>query len=268
MARLPKSNRVAPFGTQDRQVFVGTSGWMYKDWGKKFYPKDLTKGHLQYLAKEFCTVEVNSSFYHLPLGSTFTKWSEETPDSFVFAVKLSRYVTHRKRLHAVGEPIATFMERARKLGSKLGVVLVQLPPSLKYDEKKLDALLKLLKRKRARFALEPRHPSWFDSAAREPILKKLKAAKVCLVFPHSAKIPSPDPDDAANITADFMYVRFHGPSEFAASRYGAARLRPWATRIEAWRKQKLDIFVYFNNDQHGHAIDDARTLKKLLRVDY
>lgn len=261
MARLPKPKPVA-------KIRVGTSGWMYKDWGAKFYPKDLKKGHLQFLAEEFNTVEVNSSFYHLPLASTFKKWAGETPRDFVFAVKLSRYVTHRKRLKAVGEPIATFMSRAQKLGKKLGVVLVQLPPSLKYDEKKFDALLRILKRKKARFALEPRHASWYDTSHRSEILKKLKGAGTCLVFPHSAKIPSPNPDDPTNITADFIYVRFHGPSEFAASRYGAVRLRPWAARIEAWRGKKLDVFVYFNNDKNGHAVDDARTLKKLLKINY
>jgi uncharacterized protein YecE (DUF72 family) len=90
MARLPKRGRVAPLTTSPGQVRIGTSGWMYKDWGAKFYPKDLKKGHLQFLAHEFSTVEVNSSFYHLPLASTFKKWSEETPEQFVFAVKLSR----------------------------------------------------------------------------------------------------------------------------------------------------------------------------------
>jgi len=261
MARLPKRSRVA-------QIRIGTSGWMYKDWGAKFYPKDLKKGHLQYLAKEFSTVEVNSSFYHLPLTSTFKKWAEETPKNFVFAVKLSRYVTHRKKLDAVGEPIALFMRHADKMGPKLGVVLVQLPPSLKYNEKKLDALLLLLKRKKARFALEPRHASWFDSTCRAVVLEKLKEAGVCLVMPHSSKIPSPDPDDEANITSDFVYVRFHGPSESAASRYGIKLLRPWAKRIERWHTKGLDVFVYFNNDKNGHAIDDARDLKRLLQIKY
>lgn len=251
MARLPKP-----------LLCIGTSGWMYKDWGERFYPKDLKTGHLSYLAREFNTVEINSSFYHLPRSSTFAKWQSEVPDHFVFAAKMSRYVTHRKRLHAVGEPIATFMARAQKLGDKLGVVLVQLPPSLKYDKQRLVALLRLLGRKKARFAIEPRHKSWLEAA--EEVRKLLHTINnVGLVFPHSAKLPSFAPEDA-NITSNFVYVRFHGPSEFGASRYGAAKLRPWARRIQQWHKRGLSVFAYFNNDKHGHAIDDARTLKRLV----
>lgn len=242
-------------------IRIGTSGWMYKDWGARFYPKDLKKGHLQFLAREFTTVEVNSSFYHLPLKSTFKKWREETPDDFIFAVKISRYITHRKKLHGVSESVATFMARAKGMGDKLGVVLVQLPPFLKYDKKLLENFLKVLKKYRARFALEPRHQSWMEPGGEVRAL--LKKAGVALVFPHSAKIPSFKPE-AKNITGDFAYVRFHGPSEFAASRYGARRLAPWAKRIRGWRRKKLDVFVYFNNDKNGHAIDDARTLKRLL----
>jgi uncharacterized protein YecE (DUF72 family) len=242
------------------RIYIGTSGWMYKDWGAMFYPRGMKKGFLTYLAAEFNTVEVNSSFYHLPLASTFTKWKSEVPDNFVFAVKLSRYITHQKKLASVGRELNTFLARARKLSTKLGAILVQLPPFLKYDEKLLSNFVKLLRNKRERFALEPRHATWFVPET----LTLLKKSKVALVFPHSAKIPSPDPDDAKNITADFVYVRFHGPSEFAASRYGAVRLKPWAERIKQWQTKGLDIFVYFNNDIHGHAIIDARTLKKLI----
>jgi uncharacterized protein YecE (DUF72 family) len=242
-------------------VRIGTSGWMYKDWGARFYPKTLKKGHLQFLAREFDTVEVNSSFYHLPLASTFTKWREETPPGFEFAVKISRYITHRKKLRGVSEPVATFMRRAKKMEGKLGVILVQLPPFLKYDRTVLENFLKIVKKYKTRFALEPRHSSWVESGAEVRAL--LKKAGVALVFPHSAKIPSFKPE-TKNITAGFVYIRFHGPSEFAASRYGSRRLSPWATRIKAWRRKKLHIFVYFNNDKNGHAIDDARTLKRLV----
>lgn len=230
---------------------------MYKDWGEKFYPKDIKKGHLSFLAQEFKTVEVNTSFYHLPLKSTFKKWREEVPEDFIFAAKLSRYITHRKQLHAAGEPLRRFMARASGMGEKLGIVLIQLPPRLKFDEKKLTQFLKLLKKYKMRFALEPRHQSWMDNGER--VRELLRAQHIALVFPHSAKIPSFAPDDD-NVVADFVYVRFHGPSEFAASRYGARRLRPWADRLKKWRDKGLDCFVYFNNDRHGHAIDDARTL--------
>jgi uncharacterized protein YecE (DUF72 family) len=244
-------------------VFIGTSGWMYKDWGATFYPPDMKRGYLTYLSQEFNTVEVNSSFYHLPLKQTFQKWREETPAAFVFAVKLSRFITHQKRLLGVSEPLARFMARAHGMQEKLGVVLIQLPPNLAFDEKILGNFLKLLKKYEIRFALEPRHRSWMMQGS--IVRQLLHNENVALVFPHSAKIPSFAPTDE-NLIADFIYIRFHGPSEWAASRYGARRLAPWAARIKAWRRQR-DVFVYFNNDIHGHAIHDARTLKRLLTIE-
>ena len=252
------------------KLYIGTSGWMYKDWGKTFYPKDMKKGFLTFLATEFDTVEVNSSFYHLPLASTFKKWCEETPKGFVLAVKMSRYITHVLQLRSASGPLNRFLSRAKHLASKLGPVLVQLPPFLKYDDAVLRSFLKNIKsaakkqKMRVRWALEPRNSSWMlkeNASAIRELLKKEK--NVSLVFPHSSKIPSFEPT-AENIVSDFVYVRFHGPSEFAASRYGARRLAPWARRIGAWRAKVLDVFAYFNNDVHGHAVHDARTLKKLL----
>src|ERR1041385_1680866 len=116
------------------RVHIGTSGWMYKDWGKEFYPVDMKKGFLTFLAGEFNTVEVNSSFYHLPLATTFTKWYGEVSDTFIFAVKLSRYVTHMEFENA-REPLYRFLSRAKNLKEKLGPILIQLPPSRRFDEK-------------------------------------------------------------------------------------------------------------------------------------
>jgi uncharacterized protein YecE (DUF72 family) len=249
---------------------IGTSGWMYKDWGATFYPPDLKKGHLQFLSQEFNTVEVNSSFYHLPRDTTFEKWRDETPDNFIFAVKLSRFITHQLRLREAKEPLDRFLTNAKKLRQKLGVILIQLPPSLKFDQDTLENFLSDLKKASAkshlepRFALEPRHVSWFAKEELSAVRRILTREHMAIVFPHSSKIPSAKPIDA-NITADFLYVRFHGPSEFAASRYGASRLRPWAKRISAWLARGLDVFVYFNNDVHGHAIHDARTLIRQTR---
>jgi uncharacterized protein YecE (DUF72 family) len=167
--------------------------------------------------------------------------------------------------------VNTFLNRAKRLENKLGVILIQLPPSLQYNDKILQNFLRALRsgcqkqKVQPRFALEPRHPTWFmpDNAP-----ELLRAARdfgtMCLVFPHSAKIPSLPPTDE-HLVADFTYVRFHGPSEFAASRYGPKRLKPWAERIEKWRRGGLTNFVYFNNDIHGHAIVDARTLRRQLR---
>ncbi|HEX8947195.1 MAG TPA: DUF72 domain-containing protein [Candidatus Paceibacterota bacterium] len=248
-------------------VYIGTSGWMYKDWGEAFYPPGMKKGFLSYLAQEFPTVEVNSSFYHLPLASTFAKWREEVPESFVFSVKLSRYVTHRN-LPSVRQPVYRFLSRAKRLQEKLGPVLVQFPPHKKFSEAWFEKFLEDLAAaaKRAgvhpRFAIEPRHESWL--AALPKVRALLRKAHIALVFPHSSRIPSVPPEDE-NLTADFVYVRFHGPSEFGASSYGSRRLAPWATRIRRWRDQGKDVFCYFNNDQHGYAVEDARTLRRLVR---
>lgn len=249
------------------ELRVGTSGWMYKDWGATFYPPELKKGHLSFLAHEFDTVEVNSSFYHLPLNSTFAKWKQETPDAFLFSVKLSRYITHERRLTSIRQPLARFLARARSMNPKLAVILIQLPPFLKYDKKTLERFVEDLRvvsarvQTHARYALEPRHATWMENG--DDVKAVLSRRNIALVFPHSRKIPSFAPEDA-NITADFVYVRFHGPSEFAASRYGPARLKPWAERIVRWTHEGLDVFVYFNNDIHGHAIHDARTLKRQI----
>lgn len=246
------------------KIYIGTSGWMYKDWGKEFYPEDLKKGHLTFLAKEFSTVEVNSSFYHLPKAKTFSKWKNETPEDFCFAVKLSRFITHRKHLKGVRGSLELFLSRAKYMEEKLGVVLIQLPPSLKFDKSIISKFVEDLhvvsnRTLSTRFALEPRHASWMTEENKEFLLPLLKKENIALVFPHSAKIPSFTPTKE-NITADFIYVRFHGPSEFASSRYGAAKLRPWADRIKNWNKEGHLVFVYFNNDVHGHAVHDARTL--------
>jgi uncharacterized protein YecE (DUF72 family) len=250
-------------------LYIGTSGWMYKDWGAAFYPEGMKKGFLTYLAGEFNTVEVNNSFYHLPLSTTFTKWKSETPDDFVFAVKLSRYVTHNKVLTGNRTAIYRFLTHAKRLEGKLGPILVQLPPWKKFEEKEIARFIEDLSvsAKRAgipaRFALEPRHASWMIAENAPQARAILKKHKVALVFPHSAKIAS-FPPERENVLTDFVYVRFHGPSEFAASRYGKRGLAEWGRRIRAWQREGLRVYVYFNNDVHGHAVHDARDLKELI----
>jgi uncharacterized protein YecE (DUF72 family) len=251
----------------EKKIYIGTSGWMYKDWGKTFYPPGLKKGHLTYLSGEFNTVEVNTSFYHLPALETFQKWRDETPQDFIFSVKLSRYITHQKKLKGIRVPFRKFLRNAKGLGSKLHVVLIQLPPFLQFNKNLLTELIETIKIAsgqvsfQPRFALEPRHESWMKN--HDLVCSMLQKEKIALVFPHSARIPSFAPVDQ-NVTADLVYIRFHGPSEFAASGYGARRLAPWAKRIKKWHENGLEVFAYFNNDINGHAIEDARTLKSLI----
>lgn len=246
---------------------------MYKDWGQKFYPKDMKKGHLQFLATVFNTVELNASFYRLPLLKTFQKWRTETPPEFIFAVKLSRYITHIKRFLEAEEALRNFLENAHGLGPKLGVVLVQLPPSFRYDLPRADTFFTLMRRlgkeagiRPLRIAFEPRHKTWFEPKALAETRKLFKKLRIAFVFADSTRFLN-YPAEPENITTDFVYARFHGPREMFASEYTAELLRPWAAKIKAWRKKnpKLRVFAYFNNDVNGYAPWDAIALQKLLR---
>ena len=209
-------------------LHVGTSGWAYT-W-PNFYPPDLKKkDYLTFLSRRFDTVELNTTFYHLPRPESYDRWVEETPDGFVFAAKLSRYITHMKRLAGVREPLRLFLRGARRLGPKLGPVLVQLPPRFRADPRRLEAFLvsagkvaEEVRRPDLRLVFEFRDESWFAS---RDALDILSAHGAALAIPHSSRYPYPAGEPR---TADWMYLRFHGPRELFASRYGPAALRAWA----------------------------------------
>jgi len=254
---------------KEGKLYVGTSGWMYKDWEKTFYPENMKKGFLTYLAGEFNTVEVNNSFYHLPTLETFKKWYSETPDHFLFAVKLSRFITHLRKLKDTRQSLERFLNNAMGLDKKLGIILIQLPPALKFEEELLENFFSELNEVttalpcRPRIALETRNKSFVEN--REDLFKILKRHRITLVFAHSSEIPSFPPENE-NILSDFIYARFHGPFEFASSRYGKELLIPWAEKMVRWLTNSLDVFAYFNNDQHGYAIQDARDLKECCKM--
>src|SRR5688500_9872866 len=156
-------------------ILVGTSGWQYRDWRGPFYPEGLPQRRwLEHYAEHFATVEVNNAFYRLPERETFAKWRARTPDDFCVAVKVSRYLTHVKRLSDPEEPVARFVGRATALGDRLGPVLLQLPPTLRADPAALDATLAFFPRD-VRVAVEPRHESWWTSET-ESVLKGHDAA--------------------------------------------------------------------------------------------
>ena len=148
-------------------VWVGTSGWQYADWRGPFYPQGLPQRlWLEHYAEAFATVEVNNAFYRLPERSTFQQWRERTPGDFTMAVKMSRYLTHVRRLRDPAEPVRRFLQRATALAAKLGPVLVQLPPNLPLDLAALDAVLTSFPPD-VRVVCEPRHPSWWTPQVRE-----------------------------------------------------------------------------------------------------
>jgi len=249
-------------------LLVGTSGWSY-DWDG-FYPPGLkSSDYLLHYAKRFDAVEVNYTFYRLPREKTFERWRTLTPENFCFALKLSRFITHVKRLVDAGEAIGNFMERASVLGSKMGPILVQLPPSLEFDKDVLDGFLSELTAarrdgdpaRRIRAAVEFRHRSWFEDERRSETAKTLATHEAAWVFAHSKKYPYPEEEP---ITSDFIYLRFHGPEKLFASKYGKAGLRRWVPRIRSWLDGGLDVFAFFNNDVEGFAYQDARTLEESL----
>jgi len=239
-------------------VWVGISGYVYPHWRNGiFYPPRLphTK-ELEYFANEFATVELNNPFYRLPEKETFVKWRRRTPPDFLFAVKASRYITHIKRLKDAGESLKTFLGRARGLGPKLGPILFQLPPNFKMDLERLHEFLKLLP-KRREFVFEFREPSWFADSVYA--LLHDRGTALCLAVRQTMSPPE------EIITAGFTYIRLHGGTGESGN-FTEAELKAWAAKICRLREAGTKVYVYFNNDQHGFAIQNARRLMQLLQL--
>jgi uncharacterized protein YecE (DUF72 family) len=241
------------------ELYIGTSGWIYGDWDGIFYPENLqSKDKLQYFSSHFNTTEINYSFYHLPRPKTYENWYDQTPKNFVFAVKTSRYITHIKRLIDVKDAWKQFLKNTLHLKEKLGPVLFQFPPSFKVSDeniKRLKELLKLISKKKIRFAFEFRHKSWCDEVVYD-ILKRFNIAWVIADSPNYPK--------AEAITADFAYIRMHGSTALFSSKYTNEELKTLAQKIRLWLKRGIDVYVYFNNDFHGFAVQNAKELLELL----
>jgi uncharacterized protein YecE (DUF72 family) len=237
-------------------IYVGTSGWQYRDWRHRFYPDGLpVAGWLTHYATRFPVVEVNSSFYRLPNADVVGRWAEQTPSEFLFAVKASRYLTHVRRLRDAAEPVQRLLERLAPLGPKLGPILVQLPPTLDADPVLLDEALSLVPLGQ-RIVVEPRNPSWFNDAVQEVLASR--GAVLCAADRQS-RIVSPLWD-----TADWAYVRLHEGTAAPRPCYGDAALGHWLSRIvDTWGDR--DVFVFFNNDQRACAPANAARLQELAR---
>jgi len=236
-------------------VLIGTSGWHYRHWLGPFYPADLPASKmLEFYLGRFNTVEINNSFYRLPTPETFTTWRKSTPKDFMFAVKASRFITHNKKLKDPEEPIERLFASVDALKSKRGPILFQLPPTWKLNLERLEDFLRALP-KRRRYAFEFRNETWNVQAVYD-LLARFNAA-YCIY--HLAGFQSP-----LQVTADFTYIRLHGPGGKYQGSYDDAALREWANRIEAWRHSLKAIYVYFDNDQSGYAVHDALRLKKLV----
>jgi uncharacterized protein YecE (DUF72 family) len=236
---------------------IGTSGWHYKHWRGLFYPEKLSFPEMFFwYARHFDTVEINNSFYQLPSPEVFTKWREDAPPAFTFAVKASRFITHWKKLKDPESAIQAFLASAECLGDKLGPILFQLPPHWHANPSRLEEFLQALPAKHP-YVFEFRDESW-NAPQIVDILGRYNAA-LCL---HDWR----NRDWPIEITADFTYIRLHGPGGSYDGNYSKQQLQAWADRIISWRNRLTNIFVYFNNDIGGHAVTNAQELKKMLKL--
>lgn len=232
------------------QVRIGTSGWAYKDWRGPFYPDEVTdKARLGFISRRFETLEINASFYRMPTDQAVAAWRDQTPDDFLFAWKASRFITHNKKLKDPVDPLAFMFSRLDGLGDKIGPILFQLPPNLHRNDERLQTFIDALPEGR-RYSFEFRHPGWYA----DEVLAMLAARNIALCISDHHHAPAP-----WEATADFIYLRGHGPGGDYHGRYGEDALREWATAIERWRVDR-DVFVYFDNDIKSAAPADADQL--------
>ena len=241
------------------EIRIGCSGWNYAHWRERIYPKGLPpKRWLAHYATLFDTVEINNTFYRLPKVSAVQGWVDGSPSGFLFAVKMSRYITHIRRLGGLQQGIPLFYSRIAPLARspKMGPVLWQLPPTFKRDDERLAATLKALPR--GRHCFEFRHPTWYVEA----VYSLLRERGAALVIPDSPKYPFRQ----IELTADWTFVRFHSGTRGQRGNYSERELQEWAERIGGWREADLDVYAYFNNDWEGFAVYNGVRLKELLGV--
>lgn len=238
-------------------LYVGTSGWSYDHWKGPFYPDDQPADErLSFYAAQFRSVEINHSFYQLPSAEVLTRWRETVPDGFCFSFKANRYITHLKKLSDPEQPLQTLYDRASVLGDALGPILFQLPPNWRFDPDRLSAFLAALSPAH-RHAFELRDESWLTPEALR--LLRQHGAAFC-IYDYAGR------RTASEVTADFIYVRLHGPrDEPYRGAYDRQALAGWAGAVSTWRRQGLDVFCYFDNDEAGVAPENARTLQEMVR---
>ena len=241
-------------------VRIGCSGWSYKDWRGVVYPqKAPARTWFDHYAALFDTVELNTTFYRLPTPERVEGWARQAPEGFLFAAKLGQFCTHRMKLRDPGGWLPNHLDRIERLGPHLGPNLVQLPPRWKRNTERLAEFLALAPT-HIRWAVELREPSWLHDDV------------FALLERHGAALCIHDllPDHPVILTADWTYLRFHGPNAIAEPyqhRYGTRRLRTLTPILQDWLDAGIDLFAYFNNDWHGNAVTDATTLRRELALD-
>jgi uncharacterized protein YecE (DUF72 family) len=241
------------------EIRIGCSGWNYQHWrhGVFYPPRCAARNWLQFYARYFDTVEINMTFYRLPRAASVARWVAETPRDFTFAVKVSRYITHVKRLKDVRPNLAILFDRiAPLLGSpKLGPLLWQLPPTFRRDDERLASALAEFPPE-LRHGIEFRHASWFAP----DVMTLLRERNVALVIGDRPQVHG---FQTHELTADFTFVRFHGGTRGTNGNYNHAELDGWAEQLHVW-SSSVDVVAYFNNDWEGYAIENALYLKARL----
>ena len=242
-----------------RPVHVGCSGWVYPHWRERFYPKGIPqRAWLSFYAEHFDTVEINNTFYRLPKPAAVEGWADHSSPEFTFAIKVSRYMTHIKRLTMVETGLKRFYEPLEPLtrSGKLGPLLWQFPENFHRDEERLAGALAALPP--GRHAFEFRHQSWFT----DDVYALLRDHGAALVVGDESSRWASTPHVR---TADWTYIRFHHGSRGRHGNYSASEIERWAGRISQWRRD-TEVYAYFNNDWEGYAIRNAKLLKKQLGV--
>ena len=238
---------------------IGTSGWSYKHWSEIFYPESIKPDkYLEFYTSKFTCVELNSSFYHLPLKSTVSGWMNRTHDAFKFCPKLSRLITHQLRLVNADDAMKKYFDVFELMKNRLGPVLIQLPPGLSYDKSLVSNFFNLIKEKynQYRFAIEVRNKSWIDNS----FFDLLAQYGIAFVIAESGnRFPYYEA-----VTTGFVYLRFHGGEQLYASDYSDTDLRIYAGKIKNWLDENKEVWVFFNNDFHGFAVKNAGKLRELV----
>ncbi|MFH1484473.1 MAG: DUF72 domain-containing protein [Chloroflexota bacterium] len=240
------------------KYYVGTSGYHYDHWQQSFYPTRLRSHQwLDFYGHHFSTVELNNPFYRLPSESTYRNWRDITPADFLFAIKVSRLITHLKKLRNVEEQLKSFLQRARILSEKLGPLLYQLPPNMPRSPENEEALRAFLCRlpQDLQHVFEFRHQSWLE----ENTIQTLRQHNMgfCIMDMPSVQCPEV-------ATTDFAYLRFHGSTSLYSSCYSEEELTGWARKIEELGKGVRATYIYFNNDAMAYAVVNAQRLKEIL----
>jgi len=239
-------------------IHIGTSGWNYKHWKNTWYPKEVKPSNfLEYYIKHFQTVEVNNTFYNLPAKRVIKTWKKKVSKDFIFSVKASRYITHMKKLKEPKESLKRFFSRINILKNNLGPILFQLPPHWHKNIERLNNFINLLP-KGKQIAIEFRDQSWWD----DDVYNLLKKNNIAFCLYQLAGTKSP-----RKITADFAYIRLHGPSDKPyQDHYHGNSLRAWVDYFKKIQKKKgvKEIYCYFDNDKEAQAPKDAQRLMNLL----